>query len=188
MKKDVLKTICRYLKRYWKGWIFFAGLVAALLAILLSYKLPDRCALCEGIRYHAPCMVNLTTGEVVEMELYEPHPTLVAEISSFQPGGDLSFLYGAGLKLIRNRGSSWTIETSLSGNRGYIKFSEFCYLCRWRLLKCGFDRYAVVDLYDRKHPAVYSVRNGAAYDMRCYTVTVSKEKEYTVSVEGKLEK
>ena len=163
---------------------FFIGVGLGVL-LCNAWKLPDRCVLCEGIRYHAPCMLNLTTGEVVEMELYEPHPKLVAEIASFHPRGDWAIMYGAGLTLNRDR-AKWKIDICLQHNEGYLKYTEFCYFCRFRLLKYRHDKYVIVDLYDRKHPSVYPVKDGAEYNMRCYTVTVSKEDAYRITLKGKL--
>ena len=63
-------------------------LVFMMMALLLSLMAcsginapePDRCSLCDHIPSHAPCLVNLNTGEVGEIALYEPHHTLVGEI------------------------------------------------------------------------------------------------------------
>ena len=41
---------------------------------LLPAPNPKRCAICDSIPYHAPCLVNLATGEVGELTVYEPHP------------------------------------------------------------------------------------------------------------------
>lgn len=46
---------------------------------------PEICAFCrngEGEKIHAPCIVNLSTGEVVELSVYEPHPTELGEVST----------------------------------------------------------------------------------------------------------
>ena len=59
---------------------------------------PDRCSVCDYIPSHAPCLVNLNTGEVGEIALYEPHRTLVGEIAEEQRGGYFSFMSVAGLR------------------------------------------------------------------------------------------
>ena len=48
---------------------------------------PKRCAICESIPYHAPALVNLATGEVGELTVYEPHPFKVAELNPYQKVG-----------------------------------------------------------------------------------------------------
>lgn len=59
---------------------------------------PDRCSVCDYIPSHAPCLVNLNTGEVGEIALYEPHHTLVGEIAEEQRGGYFCFMSVAGLQ------------------------------------------------------------------------------------------
>ena len=58
-------------------------LVLLTLAACSTEKIPepDRCAICADLPRHAPCIVNLSTGELLELDMYEPHPTLVAEIA-----------------------------------------------------------------------------------------------------------
>ena len=42
---------------------------------------PERCSLCDDLSRHAPCIINLSTGEKLELDVYEPHPFLVGEIA-----------------------------------------------------------------------------------------------------------
>ena len=39
------------------------------------------CCLCDSFRYHAPCLIDLETGEMIELDLYFLHETKVAELS-----------------------------------------------------------------------------------------------------------
>ena len=66
--------------------------VIAATAILLFTR-EKKCCLCSSFRHHAPCLIDLETGEMIELDLYFPHPTLVAELSGFQPEqGTFSFV------------------------------------------------------------------------------------------------
>ena len=60
------------------------------------YREPDRCPLCEFIKSHAPCIVNIKTGEVEELALYTPHYTLVGELAEVQNDSTFSFVSAAG--------------------------------------------------------------------------------------------
>ena len=72
-------------------------LILICLIIILPAPNPKRCAICDSIPYHAPALVNLATGEVGELAVYEPHPFKVAELNPYQQGGTFSFIYVAGL-------------------------------------------------------------------------------------------
>lgn len=84
----------------------------------------ERCNLCVSFPCHAPCILKLSSGELVELEIYDPHPYKVAEIADEQPGGYFSFICSAGLD-----GHMVTAEyltaTSESMNKEY-----FCSSCR----------------------------------------------------------
>lgn len=67
-------------------------IVIAATAILLFTKEEKECCLCSSFRYHAPCLIDLETGEMIELDLYFPHETLVAELADPQPEmGTFSF-------------------------------------------------------------------------------------------------
>lgn len=45
------------------------------------------CSICGHLKCHAPCILNLATGEIGELELYMPHDTEAGEIAKEQLGG-----------------------------------------------------------------------------------------------------
>ena len=59
---------------------------------------PEQCSICDYIPSHAPCLVNLHTGEVGEIFCYDPHPEKVGEIADYQRGGYFCFMSVAGLQ------------------------------------------------------------------------------------------
>ena len=63
------------------------GVFAIVFALwgVVAYFAPGQCTLCNFIKSHAPCIVNMQTGEVQELDLYFPHRTLVAELADPQP-------------------------------------------------------------------------------------------------------
>ena len=53
---------------------------------------PAECVLCDAFPRHAPCLVDLNTGELHELAIYQPHHTKVAELSDEQYGGYMSLV------------------------------------------------------------------------------------------------
>ena len=49
-------------------------------AILIFFSDQKECCLCSCFRYHEPCLIDLKTGELLNLSLYMDHPTLVAEL------------------------------------------------------------------------------------------------------------
>lgn len=99
----------------------FVLLCIALFIILMIYTSgpasePERCALCDDLARHAPCIINLNTGEKVELNVYEPHPFLVGEIADEQPGGYFSFVRGAGVEGYKLGAESVTITISMEND------------------------------------------------------------------------
>lgn len=75
--------------------IISAALVVVLVIGIFWYFSQEQkaCCLCSSFRFHAPCLVDLETGEMIELDLYFPHPTKVAELADPQPEmGTFSFV------------------------------------------------------------------------------------------------
>ena len=94
----VLLLVLSFLYGFWLRGIAAERGVTAWQTVLLTSE-PDRCALCgngDGPRYHAPCLVNLSTGEVGEMQVYDHDALRIWEISSTQQTGTFSLPHCAG--------------------------------------------------------------------------------------------
>ncbi len=155
---------------------------------------PERCALCgngEGMRYHAPCLANLSTGEVGELAVYTPHPRLVGEIApeKKQQTGTFNFQSCAGLIAIRNT-CDYTCQVSIPlENAGMMNPGHFCRECRELLAGAGIEGYLIIDLYDIDHIKAYPVQSGEVYTIRDYVVSMKrgrKSEELDVDVQGLL--
>ena len=75
--------------------IISAVLVVVLIGAAVWYFSQEQkeCCLCSSFRFHAPCLVDLETGEMIELDLYFPHETKVAELADPQPEmGTFSFV------------------------------------------------------------------------------------------------
>lgn len=146
---------------------------------------PERCSLCDNISCHAPCVVNISTGDLIELKIYDPHPYKVGEIADEQPGGYFSFVRGAGIDghMVAAEYLTATIPIrSESMNKEY-----FCNSCRSLLedyKRCG---YVLVDLKDAKNPILYSIEEGTSFLLRCYEIEIVKNEEdykYELMIRG----
>ena len=147
----------------------------------------DRCRVCDYIPSHAPCLVNLHTGEVGEINLYEPHSSLVGEIAEEQRGGYFCFMSVAGLRGYLNASIPEAHVTVLSEVEKYDE-QYFCTYCRELLAEYTDDGYVLADLRNPDTPTIYPVEDGTSFEVRCYTVTVTKteDKELDISVLGSI--
>lgn len=73
--------------------------IVAILAIwdVIAPPDPEECSICGHLKCHAPCILNLATGEIGELELYQPNLQKVGEVAEEQAGGTFSFICPAGL-------------------------------------------------------------------------------------------
>lgn len=131
---------------------------------------PDRCALCDDLARHAPCIINLNTGEKLELDIYEPHPFLVGEIAEEQRGGYFSFVRGAGVEGYKLGAESVTITVPVKADT--LDQRYFCNGCRELLSDFKKDGYVLADLKNIAQPVLYSIEDGTSFSVRCYDVTV----------------
>lgn len=162
---------------------------AALLATLLIgggilYFGPDRCPLCDFIKSHAPCLVNVATGEVEEMALYTPHFTLVGEIAEEQTDSTFSFVDVAGVRGTRVS-SPWIIELEVPVTKAPMFKHHFCRDCR--KLLADQDGYVIADLYVPGKPEIIPITADMEQELRCYAITAVMNDTgdaYELTVEG----
>ena len=139
---------------------------------------PERCALCENgdrLRYHAPCLVNLATGEVGELAVYDPDPVQAGEIAATQTTGVMRWSFCAGLSAICNTDAR-TCSAILSEPQP-LDPSHFCEDCRATLESVATDGYVLADLYAKDTMQLYPVTPGAEYTIRDYTVSITENAE-----------
>lgn len=150
---------------------------------------PDTCAICSSIPYHAPCLINLSTGRITELMVYEPHESKVAELADEQSGGTLGYMMVNDLFITRDTISHETqAEIPINGSR--INKKLYCGKCRKALRSLANKGYALADLYDRETPQLYSIEGGGHYSMRCYLVDVAvkpADGAYIITITGTLE-
>lgn len=141
---------------------------AALWEAITDLPDPEQCALCgEGGQYHAPCLMNLSTGQMGELQVYAYGPTGQSKLDprEAQLSGTLSFLRCAGLTAIRDN-DLHTCQVILPGERELMDPAHFCKKCRQLLAGAGLEGYAVLDLSDRGHIRAYPIRDELIRDYR----------------------
>ena len=153
---------------------------------------PEICSICQkgdGIRYHAPVLVNLSTGRIRELKIYDNDPRTTWEVAEEQRWDDWVFTV-----IDDNATMSWSSvdHTNVAHiGEGLAKFnpSYFCRECRALLAETGNRGYFILDLYDLGNIQGFAVKAGSEYTIRDYTVSIYKDSNnggLTVEVTGHL--
>ena len=71
--------------KIWQRILSLLLILATIALIVRTAQEEKPCCLCNSFRYHAPCLFDLETGKMIELDLYFPHHTLVAELAEKQP-------------------------------------------------------------------------------------------------------
>ena len=147
----------------------------------------EDCSICGHLKCHAPCILNLATGEIGELELYMPHDREVGEIAEEQSGGTFGFISVAGLQGIKLT-DPWYIELEVPMVGNNKRISNYCDSCR-KWLEDYQSGFVVLDIYDLENPIIYGIEDGASYEMRCYKIGISAKQDmecFLLRVDGTL--
>jgi len=128
---------------------------------------PERCALCgngAGPSYQAPCLVDLSTGEVGELAPAENGQA-----------GTLHFRPCAGLTAVCDTCNNTCQVTIPPEKMGMMAPGHFCRPCRGLLAGAGLEGYLLADLCDIAHIRVYPLRGGETHAIRDYAVCVVQD-------------
>ena len=158
--------------------------IALVLWFAILYFGPDRCPLCDFIKSHAPCLVNVATGEVEEMALYTPHYQLVGEIAEEQNDSTFSFVTIAGARGTRVS-SPWIMELDVPVAKEPLFKYHFCRDCR--KLLADQSGYVIADLYVPGKPEIIPITADMEQELRCYAITAVMNDTgdaYELTVEG----
>lgn len=146
---------------------------------------PAHCSLCFDLPRHALCIINLSTGEKVELDMYDPHPTLVGEIADNQPGGSFSLIRSAGVSGYKIEADH--IEITVPKNSGRLNLRHFCKLCRSRLSAHSKSGYVLVDLKNPDNPIIYPINSSTSISVRCYYASIQEniqDNKYLLTILG----
>ena len=123
---------------------------------ILPASEPERCAICDSIPYHAPALVNMATGEVGELSVYEPHPFKVAELNPYQQGGTFSFIYVAGINGYSDT-ANWETHITIPINENEYEEKNFCKTCRKLISDHTENGHLLLDLRIQIIRSIFSV-------------------------------
>ena len=138
---------------------------------------PEICALCGGgIPYHAPVLVNLSTGEAGEIRVYDPDPRHRYELAEEQSTGTFSLLHIAGAAGYRDT-SNHTCCVTLPEKESPIDPALFCRDCRALLADTATEGYILADLYNLRDMKVYTIKDNVKYTIRDYDISISTRTE-----------
>lgn len=137
---------------------------------------PEVCSLCEygeARTYHAPALVNLSTGEVGEMRVYKSEivgDTL--EIAPIQQTGVFAFVRCAGLTGQQDT-CSHTFKIEIPKEIETINIGRFCRSCRAKIAETTNEGFVVADLFDLDNIEIYAMNEGTEFSIRDYIVTMN---------------
>lgn len=149
---------------------------------------PERCAICDSIPFHAPCLVNLATGEAGELTVYDPHPFNAGELWEYQQGGTFSFLSVAGLTGYRDT-ARWEAHVSIPLKQNEYEERYFCYACRDLLRPFSRSGFVLADLQAPSEPKLYFIQNNTEITIGSYQVQIelSESNKHDITVIGTLD-
>ena len=160
--------------KMWQKILSVVLAVIAIVVVVLSINEPKPCVLCDSFRYHAPCLIDLKDGTMVELDLYFPHETLVAELSEQQPKqSTFSFVKMGDAVGYRDTGNE-RIEIDIPS--GKVMKISLCGACKSQLDSILLhDRYVLADLYDADNKVIIPITPDLDTTIRCYQVCVAEE-------------
>ena len=159
----------------WKKIISIAGVAAMLLAVFVFCNRERKeCCLCSSFRYHAPCLFDLETGKLVELDLYAPHPTKVAELADPQPQMITFSFISLGNVTGTKQTDSKQIQMAVPATE-ITANPALCNNCRKQLNGLFCPRYVLADLYDRESKILIPIREDLSAKIRCYQIDAQRE-------------
>ena len=146
------------------------------------------CCLCSSFRYHAPCLIDLQTGKMIELDLYFPHETKIAELADPQPEtGTFSFVILGGVKGTKLTDSK-IIEIDVPVSEKTAN-PMLCEGCRKQVSGILVGRYVLADLYNIEEKTLIPIDSDLSMVLRCYEIFAQEEYDgvLKVSIQGILE-
>ena len=162
-------------------------LILIIVITILPAPNPKRCAICESIPYHAPALVNLATGEVGELAVYDPHPFKVAELNEYQQGGTFSFIYVAGINGYSDT-ANWETHITIPTNENEYEEKHFCKFCRERIAGHTDKGFLLLDLRIPESFSILPLNSEEIKTVRCYEIRTKAQSDVVeIIVYGKLD-
>lgn len=183
---STLKYIMSRIRFYKQYSIIFFLIYSLCHIIVVSSTSAATCTLCLNPPIHAPCLLNIETGALTELQIYEPHPMKPGELSPKQQGGHFRIFMSDGITIMSDPGLG-IARTTIPYSHAQMNKSKFCRRCR--KLLAGTERtYTLVDAYSQESIKIYSICDKTTLTMRCYTVTslIDGKNRLNIYVQAKL--
>lgn len=170
---------------------YIIPIVAVILILILARAIlpapePERCAICDSIPYHAPALVNLATGEVGELAVYDPHPFKVAELNAYQQGGTFSFIYAAGLNGYSDT-ANWETHITIPIYENEYEENFFRKSCRELINDQTEKGFLLLDLRAPESFSILPLDSDVVQTVRCNEIQTKKTlDEVMIIVRGTL--
>ncbi len=140
---------------------------------------PGACVLCKVEKCPNPCLINLNTGEIGELEVYDKglasddEMTLdFQEISSMQTFGTFNHLECAGLDGYRVTGTYNECSLTLPEKLLRIDRKHYCKDCYKELSTVSKEGYILLDTYAPENLGIYSLNIGDEHKVRFFDISV----------------
>lgn len=174
--------------KMWQKILSLLLIVSMAALVGCSQQEQKECCLCSSFRYHAPCLIDLETGDLKELDLYFPHPTLVAELADPQPEqGTFSFV-----RLGNVSGTRETPQMVININvpsADKTTNPALCQECRTQLQDGYKSRYVLADLYDKDVKTLIPIKADTELTIRCYEISMQQNEDkdgIAVKIQGTL--
>ena len=145
--------------------------------IIATTMEPEHCLICgegNGRRYHAPALMNLSTGTIWELKIYDNDPMMPWEVAEEQSWNDWAFTLLDEKAVMTWSAENHTNIATIGNDVDGINPAHFCYECRDRLDATVINGYALLDLYDLGNVKMFDLEDGVTHMIRDYTVTIYK--------------
>ena len=174
--------------KMWQKILSGVLIIVVAAAAVLGVSLGQKCCLCSSFRYHAPCLIDLETGKLIELDLYFPHESLVAELADPQPErGIFSFVSIGDISGTKQTGPE-RIDLHVPNDIAF--FPALCRDCK-KQLPSGYDsRYVFADLYSKEEKILIPIAADTTLSLRCYDITMEQNTEkggISIVIQGTLE-
>ena len=156
-----------------------AVITLTVVATFLPYE-TEFCHLCDQIPCHAPCLLNIHTGNLLELSIYDSDPAISKQLAKTQTGGHMEIITSGDVNLISLPDSQKAIAR-VPIEKADIAGNKFCPSCR-DLLRTVTSNYVLVDLFDTKDIKIYDIVEGNCCEMRCYSVSAKIGDDHTIKI------
>lgn len=140
------------------------------------------CVICSHVYSHAPALLNISTGRIDTLDVYDYSiydPTVPAE---YQTGGYAVILPLGDFSAIRMT-NPWYVEVRLPEAEKQIAKRTYCTECE-TMLKTNASGFAILDLGIPGEPVIHPLTGGSSFSFRYYVLQMTDNK---LTVTGTLE-